>query len=340
MIRAELPPEVFARRPWRCLLMVPLVGLDVCLSALLVKVWMPWYLAVVLAVMIGNGRAGMMFFGHEITHGATTRVRWLQGLLALPGCAVFFFSPGTWRIWHNLSHHGHTNQPENDPDNFGTLEEWKRSSPLTRWFAKFAPGSGHWCDVLYLFTFFTIQAQSVIWAKSTMMPGFARLNRARAGLESAALIAFWFGMSVLTGIRGTVFVVLVPMAVANAIILSYVLTNHMLRPLSSESDILSTTMSVTTLRILDRVHFHFSHHVEHHLFPAMCSSQTPRVRRVLSERLGDRYLAPSHWRSLCMIFRTPRLYDGPNTLIDPYSLRREEIPHVEAELRAVREGMR
>jgi len=340
MIRAELAPEVFARRPWRCLLMVPLVGLDVGLSVLLVKVWLPWYLALLLAMVIGNLRAGMMFFGHEITHGATIRTRWLQDLLAYPGCAPFFFSPSTWRIWHNLSHHAHTNQPASDPDNFGTLEEFRTSRRSTRWFTKLAPGSGNWFNAIYLCTFFTIQAQSVIWAKSTRMPGYERFNRTRAGLESAALLAFWIAISILAGVRGMVLVVILPMLVANAVILSYVLTNHMLRPLSAASDILTTTMSVTTLRILDRVHFHFSHHIEHHLFPAMCSSQMPHVRRVLRERCGDRYLSPPHWHALRMIFRTPRVYDGPNALIDPFRSRREEIPRIEAALRSVPKAAR
>ncbi|HSS50015.1 MAG TPA: fatty acid desaturase [Thermoanaerobaculia bacterium] len=334
MIRAELAPEVFARRPWRCLLMVPLVGLDVALSMLLVKVGLPWYLAVLLAVVLGNLRASMMFFGHEITHGGTIRARWLQDLLAYPGCAVFFFSPHTWRIWHNLSHHAHTNQPQKDPDNFGTLEEFMRSPWTTRWFMKLAPGSGFWLSSIYIFVFFSIQAQAVIWAKSTKMPGYEKFSRARAGLETACLLAFWLGISILAGVRGTIFVVILPMIVGNVVILSYVLTNHMLRPLSAANDTLTTTMSVTTLRILDRIHFHFSHHVEHHLFPAMCSSQTPHVRRVLLEHFGDRYLAPPHWRALRMIFRTPRVYDGPNTLIEPYSSWREEIPNVEAALRS------
>lgn len=334
LIRAELAPEVFARRPWRCLLMVPLVALDVSLSVLLIKVWLPWYLAVLLAVVIGNLRAGMMFFGHEITHGATIRARWLQDLLAYPGCAPFCFSPTTWRIWHNRSHHGHTNQPEKDPDNFGTLEEFERHRPLTRWFTKLAPGSGYWLSTIYLFIFFVVQAQNVIWKKSTTMPGYESFSRVRAGVESAILLACWFGISIFMGIRGAVFVVILPLIVANVVILSYVLTNHMLRPLSVSNDTLTTTMSVTTLRILDRIHFHFSHHIEHHLFPAMCSSQTPHVRRVLLEHFGDRYLAPPHWRAVRMIFRTPRVYDGPNALIEPFSARREEIPRVEAALRA------
>jgi fatty acid desaturase len=332
-VRAELAPEVFARRPWRCLLMLPLVAVDVSLSLLLVRVWLPWYFAVPLALLLGNLRASTLFFAHEVVHGATVHARWLQELLAYPACASFFFSPNTWRIWHNQSHHGHTNQPGKDPDNFGTLEEFRSCARRTRWFSKFAPGGGYWPSAIYLFAFFSIQAQNVIWAKSTRMPGYEQFSRARAALETALLVAFWCAVTIVAGPRGALLIVILPMAVGNAVILSYVLTNHMLRPLSAPDDTLTTTMSVRTLGLLDRVHFYFSHHVEHHLFPAVCSSRMPRIRRVLQERFGDRYLCPSHWHAVRMIFHTPRIYDGADALVDPYSARREEIPAVEAALR-------
>jgi hypothetical protein len=108
----------------------------------------------------------------------------------------------------------------------------------------------------------------------------------------------------------------------------------MVRPLTEETDTLATTMSVTTVKLLDRMHFHFSHHVEHHLFPAMRTSMAPRVRRVLIRHFPDRYLAPPHWRALLIVFQTPRIYDGPQRLIEPVSGRREDIPDIERALRA------
>jgi len=125
----------------------------------------------------------------------------------------------------------------------------------------------------------------------------------------------------------------VPFLTANVIILSYVLTNHMLCPLQEAKDSLDTSLSVTTLGILDRLHFHFSHHIEHHLFPALCSSQTPHVRRALQELYPDRYMAPAHWKAILMIFRTPRVYDGNDVLIKPFSGRREDIGEVGEALR-------
>ncbi len=333
-VRADLPPEVFVRRPMRCLLLIPLLGIVIGGSTALVMLPIPWYAALAVSVVVGNFYASMMFLGHEIAHGAIVRSRRLQNLLLYPGCAIFCISPYLWRVWHNCAHHAHTNRPDEDPDNFGTLENFLHSPPLTRSFTKTAPGSGHWLSAIYLFAFFTLQAQSVLWWKSRIMPGYRRLKRERAVVDSVLLATFWIGVSITTGLRGTLFVVVIPMLVANFVVLSYVVTNHMVRPLSDKTDTLSTTMSVTTFKLLDRIHFHFSHHVEHHLFPAMSSSMTPHVRHSLVQHFGDRYLAPPHWRALLMVYQTPRVYDGPQALIEPYSGRREEIPRVEATLRA------
>lgn len=333
-VREHLPPEVFARRPLRSLLIVPMVALDVALCVLIVQLgWAWWYLLLPISLFLGSLRAGMMFFGHEVTHGATVRSRPLQDLCLYPGCAMFGFSPYVWRVWHNRSHHAHTNEPDKDPDNFGTLEGFLAGSPLKKLFTKFAPGSGHLPSFLYVFLFFAVQAQNVIWSRSREMPGYESFNRQRAAFESLSLLAFWIAIGVWTGPVGMLFIIVVPFLTGNVIILSYVLTNHMLCPLREAKDSLDTSLSVTTLGILDRLHFHFSHHIEHHLFPALCSSQTPHVRRALQELYPDRYMAPAHWKAILMIFRTPRVYDGNDVLIEPFSGRREDIGEVGEALR-------
>ncbi len=53
------------------------------------------------------------------------------------------------------------------------------------------------------------------------------------------------------GPRGALLVILIPMLLANAIVMAYITTNHMLRPLTDEPECLATTMSVTTLRAID-----------------------------------------------------------------------------------------
>ena len=76
-------------------------------------------------------------------------------------------------------------------------------------------------------------------------------------------------------------------------------------------------MGVTTLPILDWLHHHFSHHIEHHLFPRMPGPGAPLVRTWLREKQGRRYVAPPHWQAVVQLYRTPRVYLDAKTLINP-----------------------
>ena len=127
--------------------------------------------------------------------------------------------------------------------------------------------------------------------------------------------------------------ILAPMLLANAGVMAYITTNHMLRPLTEAPDCLATTMSVTTLPAVDLIHLHFSHHVEHHLFPSMSHRYYPLVRHSLRRHAGDRYLAPSHWRALLTLYQTPRHYATHDELINPLTGHRLPLVAVEARLR-------
>jgi fatty acid desaturase len=330
-IQADLPPEAFERHPWRLLVGVLQVTMIAGGSACLVLVPLPWLPALAVSVALGSLYASLFFFGHEVGHGAVVRSRRLQQAVLYVTCLVYCLSPHLWLIWHNRAHHGHTNMPEHDPDTFGTLEEFERR-PFSQVFARFAPGSGHWLSGVYLFTFFTLQSHGVLWFNS-FRPPFLGLNRWRAALDSAVMAAFWIGVGVLAGPRGTLLVVVVPMLTVNFVMMSYVVTNHMLRPLADRTDSLGTTMSVTTVRALDLLFLNFSHHVEHHLFPSMSPRYYPLVRRSLYRHAVDRYLAPSHWRVLRLVFRTPRFYADPQTLVRPPDGARVPLAAVEAAVR-------
>jgi fatty acid desaturase len=88
-------------------------------------------------------------------------------------------------------------------------------------------------------------------------------------------------------------------------------------------------MSVSTIKPLDWIHFHFSHHVEHHLFPSVASRHYPKIRKVLQAMAPDRYLAPPHWWAVLVLYQTPRLYSQYTELMEPISGRRVSIAAVE-----------
>lgn len=331
-MRAELPREAFQPQPTSALIVIP------CLSLIVAGIWalihlpLPWYAALAIGVISGQAYATMGFLAHEALHGSVFRSRRLQTLIGYLGLALFCFSPALWRVWHNQVHHGHTNRPDLDPDSYGSLDRFKRI-PEAKFQLKIAIGSGLLSSLCYLFYEVTYQAQLIVWFTSRIMPGFERLNRRRAVGESALLALFWIALGIWGGVRVALYGILVPMAAANFIGTSYIATNHFLRPLTETDKVLLNSMSVRTLKWIDLLHLNFSHHVEHHIFPRMNHRFTPLVREYLVKYAPDRYLAPSHWKALWWLYKTPRLYLDDYTFIDPFTGRTIDINEVEAGLR-------
>jgi fatty acid desaturase len=345
-VEADLPPRAFERRPWRILLALPMVGGIAAASVLLAWPPLPWYAALGGSIILGNAYVALMFFGHEAAHGAIVRSRRLQELLLFFTLAIYLVSPHLWRHWHNYMHHANTNIPGIDPDHFASVRDVEGRADLFTWLTvRLAPGSGHWLSAVYLLASFTIQGQLVLWSHIRRAPPRGYDGRRAVG-ETLLIAAFWLAASVALGARGAVFAVVLPMLVANAVIMSYVVTNHMLRPLATRPDDFTTTMSVTTLRIVDFVHLHFSHHTEHHLYPALSHRYYPLVRASLRRHAADRYLAPAHWRALAVLYTTPRYYAEPADgvtdlhLVNPLTGHRTSMAAVEARLRAESSGLR
>ena len=149
----------------------------------------------------------------------------------------------------------------------------------------------------------------------------------------------WAIIAYLSGWPAACYVVAIPMVVANAIVMSYIITNHWVRPLCLRRDTLATSMSVRTWPVIDRIHFHFSHHVEHHLFPALGSNYYPLVRASLCELVRDRYICPSHYRALMAVFSTPRLYSGLDMLSYADGSQDISIRHLEIRLSDMGKGL-
>lgn len=315
-IRADLPEDTFAMQPQRALWFVPLVVTAVASIATIIVATPPWYLCLVLGLVAGQCMAAMGFLAHEVLHGSVVRNKGLQTFFGYLGFSPMLVSPTLWRTWHNQVHHGKTNQGNSDPDGFGTLSRYEKA-PSTRFVARLAPGSRHPMSYLFFAYWFMFHGQVVLWIQSRYMRSFARLNRRRAIIDSAVSAAAWIAVAVLAGPFYALFAVVVPIVVTNFIVMSYIATNHFMRPLTETNDPIENSMSVTSPALVDRLHFNFSHHVEHHLFPNMSAKHAPRVRAWLLEHEADRYVSPAHWMAFLYLYRTPRVYLDATTLCDP-----------------------
>src|SRR5215831_5638012 len=318
-IRSELPKKAFQPQPQRAWIVPPL------LAVIVVGTWFvsyrhpPWYGSLLIGLAIGQAYACLAFLAHETLHGSVFKSRWKQNGIGYLGFALAGFSPTLWRIWHNQVHHGNTNVPDLDPDSYGTLTRF-RKIPLAKFQFKTGIGSGHVASVFFFLYRFSYHAQTVLWMHSAHYKElFKNLNRRRAIFESVLLWCFWIALGFALGLRGAVYAILVPWMVVNSVLMSYITTNHFLRPLTQENEPLLHSMSVTSPRWVDWMHLNFSHHVEHHFFPAMNWKYTPLVRQKILAYAPEQFLAPPHWKALYWLYRTPRVYQDDTTLVNPYT---------------------
>jgi len=318
-VRPHLPPAVFEPTPGRLFWLPAHLSLIGALAAFVVVGDPPWYAALAAAVLAGHSWGCLGFLAHEALHHGLTKNRTVEKLVGYCGFGLFGLSPTLWVAWHNQAHHGNTGKPVADPDGFGTLKFW-RSNRVVRALERFAPGSGHKRSAAFLLFWFSLHSFLVLVFHSERNGYYERISRRVVYTESALMVAFWAVVLALVGPWSFLFVYLVPLMVANAIIMSYIATNHFLNALTDVNDPLANTLSVTTPRWLERLHLQFGYHVEHHMFPTLSGRHAPAVRDVIERLYGDRYLSMPHGRALRLLYTRPKVHDGHDRLVDPRTM--------------------
>lgn len=313
-IRKAVPTDTFQPAPARYAWFLVLQGLIWGGFALILFGGLPWWANLLVALVIGHTFGAQGFLAHEVLHGALGGPQWLRTLVAWLGFGPFLVPPSFWHRWHNNAHHGHTNEQDRDPDNFGTVRRYLKN-PAAAKFLKLAPGSGTWVSAFFFSYSFMLHAQVVLWLQAKHRREFDGFNRPLALAQVLACASGWLALAFFSGWLA-VFTVLVPLLFANTLVQSYILTNHFLRPMSVSNNPVDNAMSLRVPAWLDGLHFRFSHHVEHHLFPAMPSHRAPRVRAWLRANLPRRYVCPPQVKAIAWLYRTPRVYADAVTLVD------------------------
>lgn len=317
-VRGALPADVFAparsRIVWLPIQLGAIVG-----SMLAIGLGTGgWPVALALSVVLGFGFAGLAFLGHETLHGAVIRGRRLIHMVGWICFLPFMLSPRLWIAWHNRVHHGNTMKEGVDPDAYPTLEAYQRSAALRVVTSTFSLGRGNPLGFLSLVLGFTVQSlHMLVAARETL--GMSRRHHHVAIGQSLAGLGVWTTVALVLGPHGFVFAYAIPLLIANTIVMSYILTNHSLSPLTSTNDPLQNSLSVTTPRWYELITLGFGMHVEHHVVPTMSARHAPRVREVLRARWPDRYQSMPLRHALWRLMRTARVYKDPTTLYDPRS---------------------
>ena len=268
-------------------------------------------------VAIGVSFGCLTFIGHETLHGGIVRGKLAKHVVGWIGFLPFVLSPRLWVAWHDRVHHANANLAD-DPDMYPNLDKYW-ANPRMRFAVNwFSLGGRRWRGALSLILGFTVQsANQLIGAteKGFLSPGQRRLAIA----ETALAVAVWGTVAALVGFVPFVFVFVMPLLVANVIVMSFILTNHSLSPMIAINDPVVSGLSVTAPRWIEILTLRFGFHVEHHLFPAMSSRHAPAVRDLVRMRWPERYQSMSLVCAVRELHRTGRVYKDAVTLIDPRS---------------------
>jgi fatty acid desaturase len=314
-LRAELPREVFEPAHSR-LWLVPLYAAIATVAIVAIgRGWVPWFVVPLLSVAIGIAFACLTFVAHEAGHGGIVRGHLARRVVGFIGFLPFMLSPRLWAGWHDRIHHANANVGV-DPDMYPTIEEYRASKRVRFFVDAFSLGGRRWRGALSLLLGFTVQSMhQLIAARSS---GFLKTRAFRLAIgETLAGVAVWTTVAVLIGGVAFVFAYVVPLLIANVIVMSFILTNHGLSPRVEINDPLVSGLSVTSPRWVEWMTLQFGYHVEHHLFPAMSSRHAREVRALLREKWPTRYQSMPHGKALRALHRTARIYKDGVTLIDP-----------------------
>ncbi|MBS1706009.1 MAG: fatty acid desaturase [Armatimonadetes bacterium] len=316
-IRRELPDHVF-RPDHQNLLWFAVHAAIIGGSWYVLRNHFSFWVAPFLSIAIGHSFGCMGFIGHDIAHGGTFKSMRMRDILAGIAFSPFWISPLLWRKWHNGEHHGHTQVDGEDPDALFTMEHYK-NNPVLRFLYRLSPVLR---NIIIFGSFsFRMTQQNL---RMLVLYLFKRPTKPREKvqmvLELVLQASAWIGVSWYLGSQVLIWGYLLPLLVANALVISYIATNHFLNPLADESDVLGSSLTVTlppALRWLDPWHQYFGAHVAHHLFPQVSARNTRYIEDKAKELFPDRYHSMPLTTALVLLWKTPWIYETHTTFIDP-----------------------
>ncbi len=318
ILRQQLPEKYFKPDNLHLGWFVVHVAVIASIIALMAS-FFSWWWAPFAGLVIGHSMGCLGFVAHETCHGGAIKNRTLRHFVVGLAFSPFGIGPYLWNRWHNASHHGHTNDIDLDPDRLFLLREYQDNAVL-KWLYRMSPKARN----AVIFGFYTLMmTQHNITMAINYLRDPKSTNRDRAVILFQFFLpkVAWIGFTAYLGWPILLMGYVLPLLVANAMVISYISTNHFLNPLAEESDVLASSLSVTFpkwLAWLDVMHCRFGAHVAHHLFPHAPSRFARKIEEHIAELWPDRFHSMPMHKALQLLAQTPWVYeDGGEMLIDP-----------------------
>lgn len=331
LLRPLLPPEAFAADPNKLtilLMNLAILGLGWTIATHLDQ-WLPSLLWLYLpfAIIMGNSVIVLLFSTHALMHGSVSKNSRLTYFLGLLGLAIWWMPPTLWKVIHNREHHNKTNSLA-DPDRNYSYEQ-----PLTwgKWIQNaFVPSSEvtfpglalgmitawgvHGLRNLTSVLLFNRKSVEYVPAAFTV----SSRERWMIAKEFVVILALHLGIFIYLQFDPTKLLLsyFLPLAIGSAGGMFYIFTNHMLCQMTSINDPLINSVSLRVPKLFDLLHFNFSYHTEHHIFPGMNSDYYPLLQALLQEHYSDRFNLLDASEAWLLLMQTPRHYRNSSTFTD------------------------
>jgi fatty acid desaturase len=315
-IAPHLPKEAFKpvpQRLWGGLVYLAL-GVGGILAISLLEIH--WLGKLSISVLIGLAFSGLGFMGHEILHGTVVKSARLRDFLGTICMWQFNLGAKLWRKWHNMEHHANTQDDDHDPDAWATMDKLYHR-PGLRWIYRLHPSfRAFFTFVSYTF-FFSVHNVLIL---KKFYKDFRPHERPIVALQFIVPALSWFALLFFIGPVNWLFAYVLPLMIGNFTVISYISTNHQLNPLTDVNDPLANSLSVTVPRWVDILHFNFSYHTEHHLFPGMNPKWSLLVKSEVLKLWPEKYHEMPMSQALLALWRTPRIYMNQTELVDPHRM--------------------
>ncbi len=281
-----------------------------------------------LAVIMGNSVLVLLFSSHDLMHGSVVKKKpLLTYWISFIGLSMWFMPPTQWKTLHNLVHHNNTNALADPDRNYlyqqpNTWGKWIQNifAPSLEMHPSWLPVgmTGSWVvhNLRNLTSVLLFNNKSVDYvpAAFTVSPK----DRRTIAFECLGILGIHFSILFYLGFQPLKVAIayLLPLAIGHAGGMFYIFTNHLMCRMTEVNDPLINSVSLRVPKIFDLLHFNFSYHTEHHVFPSMNSDYYPLVQELLQIHYPGRMNlvdASEAWR---LLMDTPRHYQDEVTLAD------------------------
>lgn len=285
---------------------------------------------ILISIFMGISLAALSFFMHDLMHGAVVKSKKITYLIGLSIGLLNLFAPLFWQRTHNFHHAraGNTDDPDRmyiwteKPKNVFEKFIYKLRISKNSYNAFFSLISLSFGFFWYFSTLYYALLQKK--PKGSQYQSINKLFRAKELfiILGELLLIFSFQGLLFTVVAKYNFlnyflISLLPVLIAHFITMLYIHTNHFLSPLTNKiDDPLVNSLSLKNSWLVDKVFSNFSHHVEHHLFPAMSSSHYPKIRKLLLNLYPDRFQLIPMTHAVKLLCTTPRIYDDNTCLVN------------------------